>query len=277
MLRSILVGLDGSAYSHTALEFCIDWARRYDALIVGLGIIAEPAIRAPEMTPIGAGAFKQHADEIRLAQATRQVEQFLEQFSLRCADAAVASKVLEDVGEPYEQILREAQRYDVIVLGQQTYFHFATHEGPCETLKKVLNYAPRPVITVPEKLVPGSSILIAYDGSLQAARVLQAFQGIGVDDASELHVVSVGSNYVEASRLSDRAIEYLALHGRNAKAHVVSSSDTPAAVILDLARRVTARLVVMGAYGQSAIKEFFLGSVTRTMLKESSVPLFLYH
>ena len=31
----------------------------------------------------------------------------------------------------------------------------------------------------------------------------------------------------------------------------------------------------MGAYGQSALREFFLGSVTRTVLKESSIPVFL--
>jgi nucleotide-binding universal stress UspA family protein len=33
----------------------------------------------------------------------------------------------------------------------------------------------------------------------------------------------------------------------------------------------------MGAYGQPRIREFFLGSVTQTLLKESPVPLFLYH
>jgi nucleotide-binding universal stress UspA family protein len=34
---------------------------------------------------------------------------------------------------------------------------------------------------------------------------------------------------------------------------------------------------VMGAYGQPALREFFLGSVTRRMLTECPVPLFLFH
>jgi nucleotide-binding universal stress UspA family protein len=149
MVRSVLVGLDGSAYSDSAVALGIDWARRFDALVVGLGIVDKPSIFQPEMVPLGADAYKQPADEARLARATRQVEQFLEKFSLRCAEAGVSSKVLEDVGNPYEQILREAQRYDVILLGKQTYFHFATQEGPCETLKSVLKNTPRPVVTVP--------------------------------------------------------------------------------------------------------------------------------
>jgi nucleotide-binding universal stress UspA family protein len=33
----------------------------------------------------------------------------------------------------------------------------------------------------------------------------------------------------------------------------------------------------MGAYGKSALRDFFLGSVTRTLLKEARLPLFLYH
>jgi nucleotide-binding universal stress UspA family protein len=33
----------------------------------------------------------------------------------------------------------------------------------------------------------------------------------------------------------------------------------------------------MGAYGQPTMHEFFVGSVTRSMLVESPVPLFLSH
>jgi nucleotide-binding universal stress UspA family protein len=33
----------------------------------------------------------------------------------------------------------------------------------------------------------------------------------------------------------------------------------------------------MGAYGQSSLRDFFLGSVTRSLLEESPAPLFLSH
>jgi nucleotide-binding universal stress UspA family protein len=33
----------------------------------------------------------------------------------------------------------------------------------------------------------------------------------------------------------------------------------------------------MGAYGRSTLREFFLGSVTSTLLEQATVPLFLYH
>jgi len=276
MLRSILIGLDGSPYSQSAIELGIDWARRFKILLVGLGIVDEPAICRPELVPLGADSFKQHSDEVRLARASHQVEQFLEQFRQQCTKAGVTSKVLKEVGDPTEQILREAQRYDLILLGQQTHFHFATQQEPCETLKKVLKNTPRPVVTVPIQRTGGTAVVIAFDGSLQAARALQAFQWLRLDGA-KIHVVSVGADSTEVTRCADRAVEFLGLHELQATVHAVVSSAAPAQVLLDHLRGLNANLAVMGAYGKPGIREFFLGSVTRTLLQESPVPLFLYH
>ena len=38
-----------------------------------------------------------------------------------------------------------------------------------------------------------------------------------------------------------------------------------------------AGMLVMGAYGQSVLREFFLGSVTRMILQECRVPVFCFH
>jgi nucleotide-binding universal stress UspA family protein len=277
MLRTILIGLDGSAYSTRAVELGLRWARQADALLVGLGVIDEPTIRRPEPVPLGAGAFKQHRDDRRVAEARRQAEQFLEQFALRCAEAKVACKVLEDVGLPHEQIVREAQRYDLILLGRQTYFHFETQVGADDTLSRVLRNSPRPVVTVPERLPEGRSMLVAYDGSLQAAHALYAFQASGLAGAEEVHVVSVAADRREAAGHAERAADFLRSHDVRARAQPVATGDEPSVVLREQAARVDASLVVLGAYGKPTWREFFLGSVTRALLRDASVPLFLYH
>ncbi len=277
MVKSILVGVDGSKFSASALELGLRWARRFDALLVGLGVIDEPTIRRPEMVPIGASHFKEHSDEVRLAQARARVKQFLERFALRCTEAGAACKLLEDSGLPNETILLEAQRYDLIVLGQQTHFHFATQSSPDETITQVLKHTPRPVVTVPEQLADDTAVMVAYDGSLQAARALQAFQAAGLAGSETVHVVSVGADPVEAARHADRAVEFLRFHAIQASPHVLGPGPSTAETLLDQVRQLHVGLLVMGCYGQPGLREFFLGSVTRTVLKNSSVPLFLYH
>ena len=53
MLRSILVGVDGSEYSTAAVELGIQWVQRSGAVLVGLGIIDAPTISRPEPIPLG--------------------------------------------------------------------------------------------------------------------------------------------------------------------------------------------------------------------------------
>jgi hypothetical protein len=133
----------------------ISCARHFGAELVGLGVIDEPTIVNGEPVPLGGAAFKHHRDETLLADARRRVEEFLEHFGDRCRESGVAWRVLEDVGLPHEQISLEAQSHDVILLGQQTYFHFETHRRRCETLEPVSKSTPRPVITVPRSLIAG--------------------------------------------------------------------------------------------------------------------------
>ncbi len=277
MLQSILIGVDGSTHSSNALELGLRWAKRFDVMLVGLGVIDEPSICRSEMLPIGGGYYKQHADEVRMARARSQVDQFLERFALRCTEAGVAFKLLEDVGSPADRILLEAQRYDLIMLGQETYFQFATQDEPDETLTKVLKDAPRPVVTVPGNLGSGNNVLIAYDGSLQAARALQSFQASGLAGTDEVHILSIDTDHKEAARRGDRASEFLAFHNIKSSRHVVSPSPSISETIMNHAAIIDAGLVVMGCYGKPTLREFFLGSVTRTVLRKCSRPLFLYH
>lgn len=277
MLRSMLLGLDASAWSQSAVELGLRWAGGANTLVAAIGIIDEPTICQAEPVPLGASGFKKERDERRLAEARGQVEQFLSQFALRCAEAQVACKLLESPGMPWQQITLEAQRFDLIILGQESHFHFETREEPDDTLQEVLRHSPRPVVMVPRALPPEGPVLVAYDGSLPAARALHAFVGAALPVPSAVHVISIAAEHIEAARRADRAAEFLRFHDRQVHVHALASTAPPARVLQSEARRLNAGLLVMGAYGQSTLREFFFGSVTRTLLRESTTPLFLYH
>ena len=69
-------------------------------------------------------------------------------------------------GAPGEEILREAQRFDLILLGKHAHFEA---QGSDHTLTNVLRSAPRPVVTVPDDPPLAGTVLVAYDGGRQAA------------------------------------------------------------------------------------------------------------
>ena len=278
MLRSILVGLDGSPQTESTLELGIAWAQRHEALLVGLGVVDAPAVARANPVLLGGSPY---ADPIffreRVADAREQIERFLQRFALRCAAAGVSCKVLEDVGSPHEQIVAEAQRYDLILLSQKARFHFATTERDDDTIAHVVKHSPRPVVVAPEARFEGRTVVVAYDGSLQASRALHAFLGSGLLESREVHVLSVAAERLDAARLGEKAVDFLASHKIQATAHHLKSAGDVGATLLKEIDRLEAELVVMGAYGQPALREFVLGSVTRTLLQRCPVPLFLYH
>ena len=165
---------------------------------------------------------------------------------------------------------------DYISSGGLRCFMLASNEARARG-GKIIVASPRPVVAVPAELTDGNTAVIGYDGSLQAARTLAAYVSTGLAANYENVVVTINEDYEEAARVAESAVEYLALHGVAVKARPVETRLDPAAVLLDHAGQFKVGLVVMGAFGHSALREFFFGSTTRGVLRGSKVPVMLYH
>ncbi len=277
MVRSILVGVDGSAYSTAAVELGIRWAQRHGAALVGLGVLDAPTICKPQLMPPGGSAYKAHRDAGLIVDASLKVAQFLEDCAQRCSESHVEYQVRQEAGSPAERILLEAQRSDLILLGQRTFFHFETQKQSDETLHTVVKQSPRPVVAVPATLPPETrSVVVAYDGGLHATRALQLFHALGLDMSCDVHVVCVDSHQEQAARCAEYGVAFLKAHNIVAQPYALATPAPPAHVILEQAHKLQATLIVMGAYGRSTLREFSGVSLTHTMLQESPVPLFVY-
>lgn len=274
MLKTILIALDDSEFSDNATTLALEWATRFGARLIGLGILDEPSITAPEPVPLGASAYKMKLDKRRLAEAKKQVEGFLAKFSERCAAARVAASVIADVGDSTKSILKQAHRCDLMVLGYETHFHFETQDAPDSVRAKVLRRSPRPIVVVPRTLQSGNGILVAYGGGREVARTLQTFQLLGLSGGEVIHVVSVcrGNGTAEAAQF---ASEFLSSHGAEHRLHVVNSEAKPAEALMEQVRILQPRLVVMGAHAHHPLRDLFATSVTREVLRASPVPVLI--
>ncbi len=277
MLGSILIGLDGSPYSKNAVELAISWAKPTQATIAAIVVLDEPPITQGEVVPVGGSSFKAHRDAMRMVEAQQKIEGFLEEFEKRCNKGGVSCKTIRESGPPSEEILKAAGEFDVIVLGQKTFFHFETDKAPCDTLVKVVRHSPRPVIAVPDTPVVGNSILVAYDDSLQASRALQMLQLVDLHKKTPVHILSIHKHLDEARAQTEKAAQFLRYHGIEPHTHPLASTTNPGELILQHAQQLHAGLLVMGAYGRPFLSEFFFGSATRTFLAERKIHLFLYH
>jgi nucleotide-binding universal stress UspA family protein len=276
MLRSLLIGLDGTDDGEAAVELGLSWAKEHDALAIGITIVDEAGTLVSEPA-LFASDFHEAVARPLLDIARHRSLATLEKFTGQCHQLHVRCRSLNGSGTPFVRVLEEAKRCDLVVLGQRTHFEYGWKDQADETLARVLRDSPRPVVAVPRSATRGEAVVVAYDGSLQASRALYAFEASGLARSRTVYVVSVDRIVAEAARHASRAIEFLRNHDIKAVDLTVATHDNPAEVILNEVRRRDTGLLVMGAYGQPTLREFFLGSVTRSILDRSPVAVFCYH
>jgi nucleotide-binding universal stress UspA family protein len=209
MIRSILIGLDGSTDSERAVEQGIRWSKLTGAELIGVGGVDEPTIRRPEPTGAWGSQFKHRRDEALLADAREKVKQFLQHFDSRCNAAGVRHQVREETGLPAERILFLNEDSDLTVLGLESHFHFETQKTADDTLEEVLRRTERPVVAVPDQEPTGRDVLVAYDASPAASRALATFANSGLDEGRPIRVVSVAPDLEIARRRASEAARYL--------------------------------------------------------------------
>jgi nucleotide-binding universal stress UspA family protein len=142
----------------------------------------------------------------------------------------------------------------------------------------------RPVLIVPYagKLDSvGKRIVVAWDGSAEAARALAGamplMQKADLVQVMRFNPVVAGEGKGEEPG-ADVAL-YLARHGINVDVkRQASESDVQIGnALLSHIANTNADLLVMGAYGHSRLREWVLGGVTDTILKSMTVPTLMMH
>jgi nucleotide-binding universal stress UspA family protein len=275
MLTSILIALDGSPCGAAATTLALEWARRLGARLLALGIVDRVGIRRPEPVPLGAGPHKNVREDARVLDAHQRVAGLLADFRARAGAAGARAEILEEVGDPAERILWEAQRADVVMLGREIRFNLEAPERRDATLAQVVRRSPRPMVVVPETVPEGTGILVAYGGGREGARTLQIFALLGLAAGETLDVLTIHRETAEARVIARAAADFLSARGVVHRVHTVASSAAPAEVLLDEVRSRRPRLLVLGAHRDHPLRDLFATSVTRAVLRDCPTPIFV--
>jgi nucleotide-binding universal stress UspA family protein len=279
MLKEILVCLEGSQSAEAATRIAIEIAGITGSNLAGLAIIDEPDIRAGTAVGIGGSSFKRERDDTLMADAKKHADDWIALFDRRCRQAGISARSLEVVGRPADKILSEMDGYDLVVIGKDANFRFETDADDAKTRDAILYRASRPVLLVPASDEPtlGKTVLVAYDGSGTAKRAIASFIASGLAASRDIHIGTVDDNGAAAWEMANRAVQMFAAAGIPATGHNIVSVLSNVDALFNLADKVQADLMVMGAFTRSRLAGFFAGSATRGLLEKAAIPLYLQH
>jgi len=271
-MRDILVDVDGSGDDSALLEFACSLARKHQAYITGLQVIALDALlfSLPE-------ALLVIADEEANAWTRK------DRWNALCRTHDVRGAWLVERGV-YQAVLARRAVFSDIVVGSLTRVGGSSADARSLLGRSLLAEA------IPVLLVPGQwqsstvaeRIMIAWNGTVESARAIRAALPL-IEKASEV-IVLEGEPARDDARTRGGyerpplpLREWFERRGIAADWRAVSGASHDASFIHDAAIEHEADLVVMGAWGHPRASEWLLGGVTRYMLRHSRLPLLLAH
>ncbi len=243
---------------------------------------ADVTILSSSWCLVGTDAWLQGTADPGIGVVDRRLDALARAFAGNAAGAAAQAGLVctwETPRLPYPEVVQrlaaEARLHDLTILDLDPQSAILSRE----TVEAALIGSGRPILAVPRThpAFVGRRIVVAWDGSLQAARAANdalpllraadAVEIVSVGDADDLLTTVPGAEFAR----------HLARHGV-----VVTVSDLPqdgsiAGTLRSHAGLVRADLMVMGAYRHSRPRECVFGGVTRSLLMDAPVPLFLAH
>ncbi|GBD89533.1 universal stress protein family protein [bacterium BMS3Abin04] len=223
--------------------------------------------------PLGGIYWAEKLEEAKIGEVNNNLSLAEKKFTELCMNDNVNYNLEESKGIPSDWILKKAKFYDLVLMGMRTYFELENPDKAGDTIKKVLNHSVIPILVVPENYVDIQNVLIAYDGSMQATRALHGFVRLARVLNFNVKLVNSTSDKKYAEFLRTNLKEFFEAYGIK-NVEFIHTEENIIDIIDDKFYRKN-DLFVIGAHSKNAVKEFFIGSLTRYLIDKNDKPIFL--
>lgn len=180
------------------------------------------------------------------------------------------SDVMDDL-DLGQGISAQARRCDLVIVRQHTRKGKVTASDAGEIADLVMASG-RPILVVPAKPkrhFNPSQIMVAYDGSREASRAV--FDSLPIlQMANSVEIVWINPKDTMMGDVDVPGAEIanvLARQGVTVTTHTIQTRKTPSRAMSEHIKATKPDLLVMGAYGQSRLRERVLGGMTEHMLR----------
>lgn len=282
-MKQVFACVDGSRVTESVCDASVWVATRVDVPLTFLHALEhENAPVAGDLSgSIGLGAREDLLSEMieleaqKAALELKQGKLVLEAVSNRAREQGVDQiRSMQRHGSLTDTLSEFEEQIRVLVIGRQGEAHEAFSNAIGSHIESVIRTLHRPVLVVAEGFTTPTRFMLAYDGSETANKALQLVSESPLLNALECHLVAVKT---QSSGAIEDALERASMQLDTA-GFSVSTAMLEGAVVDSLIEYQKAQaidLTIMGAYGHSRIRQFFVGSQTTRMLANSITPLLL--
>ena len=280
IMTKIITCVDGSAITSAVTDAAVWASKKLNKSILFLHTLEkEQQHGADDYTgAIGLGARTALLDEMtkldeqRSKVALQLGKELLGYVSRQAAIAGVGEvESLQRHGDLVDTIDDIEGQTRLIVIGRSGKGHDGNFNALGSNIETLLRKASHPVMVIPDTFITPVSFMIAYDGRETAEIALQRVIDGGLLHGLHCHLVSVKNNESNQKDKFLLAQQKLEEKGFNVTVSFIEGNIHES--LMEYKETHDIGLIVMGAFGHSKLRQFFLGSNTLKMLEQCKVPM----
>ena len=277
-IKTILVLMDDRDGCARRLEFAIGLAQGFDACLIGVYLTSDPMLSPTAAALLPDDIVAEHLR--RTGSAQTKAERLFRRIAAAAGLTAIEWRAPAD--EAIVAAVAHAHCADWVVLGQpnpeDADAGFERH-----LVQNVVFSSGHPVLIVPYVGASAAfphNILVAWDGGREASRAIADALPLLVR-AERVTVVSIRidvNREVMDAQAEARLADYLRAHEIEAEfKHYEGGISEAGGMLISSATDLGCSMMVMGGYGHARIREWVLGSATRTLTDSMTVPVLMSH
>lgn len=281
-MSKIIASIDGSLSTRTVCDYAAWFSQKLERPLELLHIIEKPNIQSPQNLSgsLGLGGREVLLEEIvRLEEAKARVELqhgevLLEEAKKYLKESYdIIPQVFQRHGNLLETVTAIEEEFRVLIMGKYGNQTDQLSDKIGTQIENVVRAVHKPVLVTSNTFEEPTSFLIAFDGSPTAKVCVERVSSSPLLKGLDAHLVYVGEPTQEIQKEIDWAEEQLQQAGF--KPTIIIQQGDVEKTIIDYSDTRQISLLVVGAYGHSRIRQFFIGSSTTKLIARSKKPILL--
>lgn len=277
-MKKIIAAFDGLNYSTNTRDYSIELARLSGAHLTGVFLddITYTSFKIYDLI------VKDGVSEKRLRKfkdSDRQLRtQSSSDFEDHCRKAGIKFNVHHDRDVALGEVIHESTFADLLVIdSKETLTHY-DERVPSRFIKNLLADTNCPVFLVQSPFTSIEKLIFFYDGSPGSVYAMKMFSDMfSVFENAQVELITVKAIEDNLHMPDSKLLkEFMRLHFKKTEYTVLKG--LPETEIRQCMKNQSANtLIVLGAYGRSAVSRWFRASLADFLLKETQLTLFIAH
>lgn len=282
-MTSIFACIDGSPVAASVCDYAAWAAAKLPAPITLLHVLDHQAypVATDVSGNIGLGARDLLLDELvaldekrnRLALAQGKLQLDAARERIQKTDNSITVNQRQRHGNLVSTLAELEEDIRAAVIGRRGESSGNAISQVGSQLESIIRTLHRPVLVAPDNFKTPRSAMLAFDGSDTTRKGVKLLAASPLFAGLSLHLIMVGNDNADARAQLQWAVDQLKAAGREVQTAIRLGAIVPTLHAYQEDHAID--LMVMGAYGHTRLREFFVGSTTNAMLQSTTSALLL--